>query len=108
MNMAEKDQTIPLTSTTPDGRGFWSLIATQFQVAFSDNTLKSLVSFLILGRALPQEKSDLLVSAVAAIFSATFILFSMTGGFLADRYSKRSVTIAIKCFEIGVMFVALA
>lgn len=106
--MGENVPTTPPTTSAPDGRGFWSLIATQFQVAFSDNTLKSLISFLVLGSALSQEKRDFLVAAVAAIFSATFILFSMTGGFLADRYSKRSVTIAIKLFEIGVMFVALA
>jgi acyl-[acyl-carrier-protein]-phospholipid O-acyltransferase/long-chain-fatty-acid--[acyl-carrier-protein] ligase len=32
----------------------------------------------------------------------------MTGGFLADRYSKCTVTIGVKMFEILVMFVALA
>jgi acyl-[acyl-carrier-protein]-phospholipid O-acyltransferase/long-chain-fatty-acid--[acyl-carrier-protein] ligase len=32
----------------------------------------------------------------------------MTGGFLADRYSKRSVTIGTKLFEIGVMAFAIA
>lgn len=106
--MGENVPTITPTTSGPDGRGFWSLIVTQFQVAFSDNALKSLISFLVLASALSQEKRDFLVAAVAAIFAATFILFSMTGGFLADRYSKRSVTIAIKLFEIGVMFVALA
>jgi hypothetical protein len=30
-------------------RGFWSLIVTQFQGAFSDNVLKWLVVFMILG-----------------------------------------------------------
>ena len=43
-----------------------------------------------------------------ALFSVPFILFSMTGGFLADRYSKRTVTIGTKFFEIGVMVLALA
>src|SRR2546422_4333365 len=33
--------------------------------------------------------------------------FSMTGGFLADRFSKRSVTIGVKVFEILVMLLAL-
>src|SRR5208282_598605 len=36
------------------------------------------------------------------------ILFSMAGGFLADRFSKRTVTIGVKTFEIGVMMIALA
>ena len=30
-------------------RGFWSLIVTQFQGAFSDNVLKNLVVFLLIG-----------------------------------------------------------
>ena len=34
--------------------GFWSLIVTQFQGAFSDNALKWLVSFLLLGMGLEQ------------------------------------------------------
>ncbi|MBI1750301.1 MAG: MFS transporter [Acidobacteria bacterium] len=105
--MGENEPTTPPAMHAPDGRGFWSLIVTQFQVAFSDNTLKTLISFLVLGSALPQAKRDFLVAAVAAIFSVTFILFSMTGGYLADRFSKRSVTIAVKVFEIGVMLVAL-
>jgi hypothetical protein len=33
-------------------RGFWALIVTQFQGAFSENTLKTLVIFLIAGMGL--------------------------------------------------------
>ena len=88
--------------------GFWSLIVTQFQGAFSDNALKQLVLFLILGLGLPADKRDALVPAVGALFALPFILFSMAGGFLADRFSKRSVTIGVKIFEIGVMALALA
>src|SRR5436305_3026405 len=87
-------------------RGFWSLIATQFQGAFSDCTLKNLVIFIILGMGLPQDKRDTLVPIVGALFALPFIVFSMTGGYFADHYSKRSVTIGIKVFEIGVMLFA--
>src|SRR5690242_10111924 len=89
--------------------GFWSLIATQFQGAFSDNALKWLVSFLLLDIGLAQEKRDLLfVLVVPLLFATPFLLFSMTGGFLADRYSKRSVTAGLKVMEISVMILALA
>jgi len=84
-------------------RGFWSLIATQFQGAFSDCTLKNLVIFIILGMGLPEGQRDKLVPIVGALFALPFILFSMTGGYFADHYSKRSVTIGIKVFEICVM-----
>jgi len=89
-------------------RGFWALIITQFQGAFSDNALKNLVIFLIIGMNMPPEKRDALIPVVGALFALPFILFSMAGGFLADRFSKRSVTIGVKVFEIAVMAFALA
>jgi acyl-[acyl-carrier-protein]-phospholipid O-acyltransferase/long-chain-fatty-acid--[acyl-carrier-protein] ligase len=84
-------------------RGFWSLIVTQFQTGFNDNGLKYLVIYLIIGMNLPQARRDSLVPIVGALFAIPFILFSMTGGYFADRYSKRSVTIGTKFLEIGVM-----
>jgi len=89
-------------------RGFWSLIATQFQGAFSDNALKNLVIALVLGMGLPQEQRGWLLPAVGAIFALPFILFSMLGGFLADRFSKRSICIAVKVLELGIMATATA
>jgi len=90
------------------GRGFWSLIGTQFQGAFNENGLKSLVIYLVVGMGFSQADRDRLVLVVISLFSAPFILFSMTGGFLADRYSKRTVTIGTKVFEIAVMLLAVA
>ena len=92
----------------PGSFGFWSLIVTQFQGAFSDNALKWLVSFLVLGMGLAKDQRDLLfVLVVPLLFSVPFLLFSMTGGYLADRFSKRSVTIGTKVMEMAVMGVAL-
>jgi hypothetical protein len=45
---------------------------------------------------------------VMALFALPFILFSMAGGFLADRRSKRTMTIGVKVFEVFVMLLALA
>ena len=84
-------------------RGFWSLIATQFQTGFNDNALKFLVTYIVIAMNLPQARRDSLVPIVGAMFAIPFILFSMTGGYLADRYSKRIVTIGTKLFEIAVM-----
>src|SRR2546422_4792537 len=89
-------------------RSFWALIATQFQGAFSDNAYKNLVVYLILGVALPKDQREILVVIVGLLFSIPFILFSMTGGFLGDRFSKRSVTAGRKGMEIGVMLIAFA
>ena len=88
--------------------GFWSLIATQFQGAFNDNGLKFLILYLIIGTNLTPEQQENKVLLVGALFALPFILFSMTGGYLADRFSKRTVTIGTKWFEIGVMIFAIA
>ena len=87
--------------------GFWSLIATQFQGAFNDNGLKFLVLYLIIGTNLTPDEEETKVLLVGALFALPFILFSMTGGYLADRFSKRAVTIGTKIFEIGVMVFAI-
>jgi acyl-[acyl-carrier-protein]-phospholipid O-acyltransferase/long-chain-fatty-acid--[acyl-carrier-protein] ligase len=88
--------------------GFWSLIATQFQGAFNDNALKFLVIYLIVERNFPIGVRDRFVLLVGALFALPFIFFSLAGGYFADRYSKRDVTIGTKLFEIGVMTFALA
>jgi acyl-[acyl-carrier-protein]-phospholipid O-acyltransferase/long-chain-fatty-acid--[acyl-carrier-protein] ligase len=88
--------------------GFWSLIVTQFQGAFNDNGLKFLVIYLIVERNFPSDVRDRFILLVGALFAIPFILFSLAGGYLADRYSKRSVTIGTKLFEIGVGLFAIA
>lgn len=88
-------------------RGFWALIAVQFQGAFSDNALKWLVSFLVLEAAFSKDLRDLwFVLVVPLLFAVPFLLFSIPGGYLADKFSKRSVTIWTKLFELMVMALA--
>ena len=89
-------------------RGFWALIVTQFQGAFSDNALKTLVTFIGLAAATTSRQRESVVPLLGILFSMPFILFSMAGGFLADRFSKRTVTIGVKLFEIVIMLFALA
>ncbi|HJT53390.1 MAG TPA: MFS transporter, partial [Candidatus Angelobacter sp.] len=84
-------------------RGYWSLIATQFQGAFNENGLKNLIIFLVLGMGLTDAQRDRMVLVVGALFSLPFILFSMAGGYFADRYSKRTIAIATKLFEMAVI-----
>lgn len=88
--------------------GFWSLIATQFQTAFNDNAVKFLVIYIIVAMNFPNQFRDRLILVVGALFALPFIFFSMTGGYFADRYSKRSVTIGTKILELGVMVFTIA
>src|SRR5579863_6007092 len=87
--------------------GFWSLIATQFQGAFNDNGLKFFVIFLILGTNPTDSQKDFLVFVIGNLFALPFLLFSMAGGYLADRFSKRTVAIATKVFELAAMLFAI-
>jgi acyl-[acyl-carrier-protein]-phospholipid O-acyltransferase / long-chain-fatty-acid--[acyl-carrier-protein] ligase len=83
--------------------GFWSLIVTQFQTAFNDNAVKFLVIYIIVAMNFPNQFRDRLILVVGALFAIPFILFSMTGGYFADRYSKRIVTIGTKFLELAVI-----
>ena len=84
-------------------KGFWSLFVTQCQGAFSDNVFKFVVIFSAMSLYPNESDQDRLVSLIGVIFAVPFILFTMTGGFCADRFSKRSVAIRIKVAEILVM-----
>lgn len=103
----------PVSETSGWRRGFWCLMGTQFQNAFSDNALKQLIILVLLAGAVSsasgEAEQDRLVSLVTAVFSAPFILFAMLGGWLADRHSKQRVMVGVKLAEIGIMaFAALA
>jgi acyl-[acyl-carrier-protein]-phospholipid O-acyltransferase/long-chain-fatty-acid--[acyl-carrier-protein] ligase len=90
-------------------RGFWSLFITQFQGAFSDNVLKNLVILLaIFGAKMSLTEQHSFGESIGALFSLPFILFSMAGGFLADRFSKRSVMLGVKVFELAIMSLVMA
>lgn len=78
-------------------------MATQFQGAFSDNTLKQLVIFLVMAQHWPKERLDKLVSDAGVYFAVPFLLFSAYGGWMADRFSKRSVMVWTKVAEVGIM-----
>ncbi len=91
-------------------RGFWALFVTQFQGAFSDNLYRTLAMFLMVGMALPHfpgASREFKMSLVGGLFALPFIVFSMAGGYLADRFSKRLVTISTKIAEIGIMGLGL-
>ena len=87
-------------------RGFWSLMATQFQNAFSDNALKNLVIMLVMARGLTEPERNAYVALAGALFAAPFILFSMLGGWLADRFSKQRVMSAVKAADVVIMLFA--
>ena len=93
-------------TNTDSLKGFWSLIATQFQGAFSDMVYKTLLTLVAMNTAADAVQGSARVSEINALFIIPFLLFSMYGGFLADRFGKRSVTAATKLLEVVVMLLA--
>jgi acyl-[acyl-carrier-protein]-phospholipid O-acyltransferase/long-chain-fatty-acid--[acyl-carrier-protein] ligase len=98
----------PIAAPPRGRRGFWALIATQFQGAFSDNILRNLLLSIVIGMNMAQTQRETFVSVVTFLFSVPFLIFSMPGGWLADRFSKRQVTIWTKVMEFGSMLLATA
>jgi acyl-[acyl-carrier-protein]-phospholipid O-acyltransferase/long-chain-fatty-acid--[acyl-carrier-protein] ligase len=84
-------------------RGLVPFLLTQFLGAFNDNVSKIIVSF-----AAQSTYGDITGPAVVAgVFIFPFLIFSGYAGFLADRYSKRTILRSVKVLEIGIMSVGL-
>jgi acyl-[acyl-carrier-protein]-phospholipid O-acyltransferase/long-chain-fatty-acid--[acyl-carrier-protein] ligase len=109
MNHSDVEIRTPDAAGRESLRGFWALIVTQFQGAFSDNVVKNLVILIaIFGTSMTAVEKNHFGESIGALFSLPFILFSMAGGFLADRCSKRSVMLGVKIFELLIMSLVLA
>lgn len=87
-------------------RGFWALMGTQFQGAFSDTVLRWVVIYLLIAQHPPKSELEALVSDSATWFALPFLLLSMFGGWMADRFSKRRVMIGVKVMELLIMVFA--
>ena len=87
-------------------RGFWSVWATQFQESFSDNAYRWIVVTIVTEAAISEATRSTLNLVAGILFAAPFVLFSPLGGYLADRFSKRQITIWTKWMEVGSMVIA--
>src|SRR5258708_4798052 len=63
---------------------------------------------MMLGAGFSRAEEHQLGELVTALFSLPFILFSMAGGYLAERLGKRTGLRGVKVFEMLVMLFALA
>ncbi|HIJ64665.1 MAG TPA: MFS transporter [Candidatus Hydrogenedentes bacterium] len=84
-------------------KGFWPLIVTQFQGAFSDNLLKFVIVFYLLDYFEGTAMESHVTVVTMALFTVPFILFPVYAGALADRFSKQRIAVWTKCWEFLVM-----
>ncbi len=102
----------PTADPSPSNTGvgsvsFVGLLVTQFLGAMNDNIFRWLV--VPIGKYIAgPEQAEMAVSAGLAMLVLPFILLAGPAGWLADRFSKRSVMIGCKVAEIVVMILGVA
>jgi len=105
--LAEPDDEKAIRTPLFRDRSFWGMTATQFLGAFNDNLFKQLMLLLAIpvGAAAIRRADE--QGLATMIFSLPFVLFSGFAGYLSDRYSKRTMIVACKFAEIGIMLLGM-
>lgn len=90
-------------------RQFLPLLLVQFLGAFNDNVFKNALIILITYQFITQSilLQQISVTVAAGLFILPFFLFSALAGQLADKFSKRYLTIIIKGCECVFMMLAV-
>jgi acyl-[acyl-carrier-protein]-phospholipid O-acyltransferase/long-chain-fatty-acid--[acyl-carrier-protein] ligase len=87
--------------------GFFCFFCTQFLGAFNDNFYKIIVTLVALDAPAAAGGGTQYIPLIGALFILPFLIFSGYAGHLADVYSKRSVLIGVKIFEVAAMTLGL-
>ncbi len=100
------------TMNSPDvrgglaSRGFGAFMLTQFLGAMNDNMFRWIV--VPLGKTSVDKEYEAWVLTAGSVFLILpFILFASYAGYLADRFSKRTVIIGCKIAEIAIMLIGV-
>lgn len=111
----EKNEPIAIDATTgsasepTDGiasASFMGLLGTQFLGAFNDNMYRWLIIWVAQDLVASQQH-DMIRSIGAAALMLPFLFLAAPAGFIADRFSKRSVMISVKFAEMLIMAVGV-
>lgn len=86
-------------------KSFWGMTVTQFLGAFNDNLFKQLVLLLSITGVDAAHKSEEADNQwlPMLMFAVPFLLFTGYAGYLADKYSKRTIVVLAKVAEIVAM-----
>ncbi len=88
-------------------RNFLGLLVTQFLGATNDNTFRWLVVPIAKEMVEPQHATAA-VAAGGACLVLPYILLAAPAGYVADRFSKRTVIVACKLAEVAFMLLGVA
>ncbi len=123
----------PDSDRKPGLLGFWALFIAQIQGAFSDSVIKFMVVFLVTASITSkvvethspdattppanlapeiqeeiQQQRGAFITTIFVVFATPMLVFAMTAGYLADRFSKSRIVFATKAAEIVIMSCAAA
>jgi len=99
---APEEPRVGLASTS-----FVGLLLTQFLVAWNDNMFRWLI--VPVGQNLAGEGNEAMVLSVGlACFVLPYLLLAAPAGWLADRFSKRSIIVGCKAAEVAIMSLGMA
>jgi MFS family permease len=87
-------------TTVLSNKDFQGHVGAQFFGAFNDNLFKQLILFLAARKLFPGEDQQ---GIAFAVFALPFVLLSGLAGDLSERYSKRSIIVGMKVWEIALM-----
>src|SRR6476660_7426134 len=84
--------------------GFLGLLATQFLTATNDNIFRWLV--IGIGKQhVDASRHGAILTAGTVCHVLPYLVLAAAAGYLTDKYPKRSVMVACKLAEIGIMIV---
>ena len=87
-------------------RGLTALLVAQFMGAANDNILKTLLGFAVIRGMWEGKLGEGGQGLIALCLFVPFILFSGWAGPIADRYSKRTISVLMKWIEIPLAIAA--
>ena len=97
--------------TTPSSHPLRGLLIAQFFGAFNDNAWKLMVALLgirqVAATLAPgaglESASQAQTTLTFVIFTLPLMLVSLAAGVVADRVSKRTIIVAMKAVEVGLL-----
>jgi acyl-[acyl-carrier-protein]-phospholipid O-acyltransferase / long-chain-fatty-acid--[acyl-carrier-protein] ligase len=97
------DGSAPAAANAPRGRGLWGLLTTQAIGQFNDQAWKQIVTLLLIAVVVGEAKKSEKAAMVQVVLMCPLLLFSLPGGLVADRLSKRTVIVMMKVIELTLM-----
>ena len=83
--------------------GFWALVFTQAQGAFSDNLYRWIIVYWMLAQVADGSSDTNTIALGVIVFSIAYLVCPGIAGALSDKFSKRKVIITTKITEMAIM-----